>query len=955
MANDFTEKLFQSIDTIVSSRLKKLEYDQTIICEVKNISESEFGIYQVESQGALMTVYSERKDFAVGDFVYVLIPLGDYSGKKTIIEKVIGEKDSVVSGRPFESFASVTDNLNTQYGSALDEHTFVVNKDYDKILFQKIFNNPKDFLGYDMLGIKLSISANLKTMTQKVISGKYKIIITLNGVDLTDTTTLDYQKTTSKTFDINMEDMIFINPYVTEGYCNQEKTFNIKNFAPSAIQISVKQIENFLDEEDAQVSSDSFFISFKEIYCTFGYECSNNLIGTQKLYAYSMDGLRYNSQSKNKKLNARLIKFSQDDKKMLRGIIQDITDIAYNGWGRYSPESSYTDNIFKIMGYSLLTKRDDASGKETAIKKENGYYELPLNLNKGMSENKFIMSITSQPITSNEVIFVNNDYVKNAELLDSIMGFSGKISDGRESFNVYGLDNKLLNDFEENHIFYFIVSYNSVNDRHIKEKDTISWSFPESNTMIIPYPNSEKNSYTVTVGEKIDGYDGYTAEHTYRIPFKIKNIYNQNFVNNTITCNFKFTDDSGHSQTASISKTLLFGFSGSEGSKYIYNLELYKGTEKIQSIYSGETDFKNYGLKLKVYDYNMDSIETSNLYTFKYKWFSESDSSFMPITDDPKKVENFLKKFKDIQKPQDRIIVIQCFNNADQKIVSVSYHPVGTIHDKNYNNQTSYLLEGCKTIVYDTLGIKPYYYKGAYKFYKNSAIESSTFVLSGFNNNIPESMRPVLSPDNKIKPYGAYVEGLTNCSILVKQNDSNTYLEFPIVIIQSQYSAMAENQDSQIQLTFINNSEILDKVLLGYVNSEKDGLVIGQKPDNAIGIYTYIDGDVFFTLDKKQGFEVKGIVNEDGGSNINLWNGNLHEFELYDCSGSITSAKKLINSSNKDFTVGSASEPVYFKNGIPVACDSIATSSQINSLTQEIDRLKETIKSLRQQIENLSK
>jgi hypothetical protein len=36
-----------------------------------------------------MTAYSERKDFAVGDFVYVLIPLGDYTGKKTILEKVV--------------------------------------------------------------------------------------------------------------------------------------------------------------------------------------------------------------------------------------------------------------------------------------------------------------------------------------------------------------------------------------------------------------------------------------------------------------------------------------------------------------------------------------------------------------------------------------------------------------------------------------------------------------------------------------------------------------------------------------------------------------------------------------------------------------------------------------------------------------------------------------------------
>jgi hypothetical protein len=63
----------------VSSRLKNLEFDQTITCEVKDISNSDFGVYKVESQGALMTVYSERKDFAVGDFVHVLVPLGDYT------------------------------------------------------------------------------------------------------------------------------------------------------------------------------------------------------------------------------------------------------------------------------------------------------------------------------------------------------------------------------------------------------------------------------------------------------------------------------------------------------------------------------------------------------------------------------------------------------------------------------------------------------------------------------------------------------------------------------------------------------------------------------------------------------------------------------------------------------------------------------------------------------------
>jgi hypothetical protein len=30
---------------------------------------------------------------------------------------------------------------------------------------------------------------------------------------------------------IEIEDMVFINPYLTFGYCNQEKVFDIENFA----------------------------------------------------------------------------------------------------------------------------------------------------------------------------------------------------------------------------------------------------------------------------------------------------------------------------------------------------------------------------------------------------------------------------------------------------------------------------------------------------------------------------------------------------------------------------------------------------------------------------------------------------------------------------------------------------------------------------------------------------
>jgi hypothetical protein len=78
------------------------------------------------------------------------------------------------------------------------------------------------------MGIRLSIYSNLKTMTQEVISGRYRIFITLTGIDLEKENSLNYAKVPDKKeFVFDMEDMIFINPYFTSGYCNQEKVFDI--------------------------------------------------------------------------------------------------------------------------------------------------------------------------------------------------------------------------------------------------------------------------------------------------------------------------------------------------------------------------------------------------------------------------------------------------------------------------------------------------------------------------------------------------------------------------------------------------------------------------------------------------------------------------------------------------------------------------------------------------------
>lgn len=901
-----------------------------------------------------MTAYSEHKDFAIGDFVYVLVPLGDYTQKKIILGKVVQVSEVVSNAKPFESFAPATTNLNINYNSTLDENTFVVNKDYSKIIFERHFDDPLEFLGYDTIGIKLSIYANLQTLTQKAVSGKYRIKIVFRGLDQTKYTSLNFTNYEDKVRYINMEDMIVIDPYFTAGYCNQEKTFDIKDFAVSAIIVSIVQSkadeETFLDQEGFAVSSDSFFIKTKNLYCAFGYKCSESDIETEKVYAYSLEGLRYNfSESSNKKVNARYVKFLRDTKHMPYCNIIDFN--SCNGWALYNTESATVDSNFNIPGYIPI------EGSRT---KTNGIFILDLNNNKALLENRFIMSIGANKLLSNELVFTNNDYVKNAELLDNILGFTGKLSDNRENFNIYGLDNKLLNDYNENEIYYLIVSFNSVNDRRILPGDIISWTIPTNNTMLVPYEHSaiqyKDGKFQTTVTQS---HPMYRSQYqNFQIPFKIKNIYNQNFINNTIECNLSFVDENSYTQNLSFSKSLAFGFSGSEGSEYIYNLELYKKNKdkrnKIQSIAQTETNFNDYVLEFNLYDYNMKQVDMVDKIV-QYKWYN--DNEFQDTID--------LSRFKEFQ-AADRIIVARYKSKKDDKYL-LSYLPIGTLL-----TDTDYTLEGCKTIVYDSMGVTPYYYKGKYQLYKEqfTSPEENISLLLKQVESLDEKSQPKIV-DNKLIPPNIFSDELTHFSLQVSDSLNNALIEFPVLVAQGQYSSLAEYEKQPIET---QETDKMEKILLGYMSANNNGLVLGKLHSedkgikNTIGLYNYIQGKNFFTLDETNGLIVNG---DEEGTLLNLYNSNLHngsmtegfldKCTLNECIGTISNAsdsvtaQKLVNSEKVGLSVGSNTAPVYFSNGVPVKCSSVATTTQITELNNKIKQMQSEIDELKALIESLSK
>ena len=512
----------------------------------------------------------------------------------------------------------------------------------------------------------------------------------------------------------------------------------------------------------------------------------------------------------------------------------------------------------------------------------------------------------------------------------------------------------------DTHVYLYVdtVSYYYKNNLNFKSDSKFNYYYKELNfndkTGYIGINKLDDGSFAVEVSENHSLYR--KTDKTFQIPFKIKNIYNQNFINNIISCNFNFIDENHYQQNLEFSKSISFGFSGSEGSEYIYNIELYKTESngqviKIQSISNLETNFNNYSIELKAYDYNMEQITFQ--YTPEYKWITEDDNAYITLTQE--NMSQFLSRFKELE-PIDRIIMARHIigtnlnNEENSNEYLITYLPIGSLL-----SDTEYNLEGCKTISYDYSGTKPYYYKGEYKLYKrgSTTVEQNIYFQREYQKNLNINEDVIQIIQNKIKPYDVYIEGLTHFAIRaikdINMASQTDLLIFPVVIIQGQYSAMTEQKKPPIK---INNVDSIEKPILGYLSTNRDGIIIGKRialnnpnvKNSIIGLYDYKSGEQLFGLDETNGLFVDGL--ED--NLITLKNGNLINFTLTDCTGVIEKALKLSDTTGHALSIGSSSEPVYFSNGIPVKCTSIATSSQIQELQRQIE-------SLQRQINNLSK
>ncbi len=89
---ELSEQLFEAIDAIVIERLKKLDFDKTVLATIINIDKSKYGCYEVSTDNNIIfKAYTDISNYQIGDKVYIRIPGGDYTKQKIITGNYIPE------------------------------------------------------------------------------------------------------------------------------------------------------------------------------------------------------------------------------------------------------------------------------------------------------------------------------------------------------------------------------------------------------------------------------------------------------------------------------------------------------------------------------------------------------------------------------------------------------------------------------------------------------------------------------------------------------------------------------------------------------------------------------------------------------------------------------------------------------------------------------------------------
>lgn len=627
--NNYSEQIFQSIDTIISQRLNEVKFDRTITCEVIAGVKDYPNKYWV-SDGATKfqaCVADSSRTYTEKQKVYVLIPNGDYNSTDKVI---IGSYTA--NELPKNLYTNPFDHLvySSKYKVGLNEEGLKIlandaEKDYESAILSSVKFEYSNATPFDYVGLEFSFNTtDLDGLTQ----GNYGLRIILKHIEKNK----EPEEIANFVIDSSQ---LYGDIYNLNSLIKFQQLFPIPTSAnivnTNNIEIQLYQRKNFDTEETNK------YIYLKSAILYFGYDVEK--IDSNKLTLY-FD--KTQSLTFNKRDNVKTLYLEWED--------TDLKKIySFNQEQPSSEKYKYTTYWCKyVPGYKK--NKDEGDIEET------GVYWKTIGI-----ENSFIQVVDLDSQNNTQRFKVGIKY-RNQEEAQKL------IDQQTKEKKAVIQDTSLTNEEKQKKI-------TEIEEKYKKLIDAL-WKYLESNVLIFtnedvkPEPGSTNNSedsikltcsdsgvynYYTSYGKIIDSkyknlertitasfLDGYDiADTTTNVKWSIVGIDETNqkstMINQKTATNNLFTftikdnyipgikDQNTILCEATLSNgeirrgkiTLRFGEANSAGSQYAFNIDF---PDNVNCLYIGDTT----PIEIK-YTFESRSGEKIEEPTIIWSWLDDTD------------------------------------------------------------------------------------------------------------------------------------------------------------------------------------------------------------------------------------------------------------------------------------------------------------------------------------------
>ena len=444
MANqsELEKSLLEAIGYLVDNRVQNVDRDKTITATIVSCDNALEGKYKIQYNDGILTAYAQDgASYNTNQTVYVLVPLADFSKKKTIIGKASNVSDdnnltfvsSMLNSYNMIGRNVITDNdnntpvgLNTYYK---DDYVLLYDRDYPEESLLQV--NQDEFLSYIKNANALLVEGTFQTRLPRAHrlskTGIYGVQFVLAFKDQDNP---EEVKHLSYVLDTNN---MTGNPLLYTQYTNQYAIYPIDTENFLYIESILAYSNDFVTEDDtsnANLWGDDIFIKEFEIY---GLQEISSTNGDYTLRLSTPQGALFKSLRPEETLDVVASTLYQ--------VNTDLSDSSSYYWFAKDDRINATSEEYQMYG-----------GAGWRFMKDMGYNKsitLKASENRAYENVYMVVSVYKESVILKQTFTIYNEAARRDIEIESDLGL--KFSFDRGTPTLTCLVNGRKENFDDNH------------------------------------------------------------------------------------------------------------------------------------------------------------------------------------------------------------------------------------------------------------------------------------------------------------------------------------------------------------------------------------------------------------------------------------------------------------------------------------------------------------------------